>query len=205
MKIGKKAKEMFKILGIIGLSACLFVGNPCKAADITRATINMQDPNDPMRIADTDAFYVVDVSTTGTNTTNSHVVKLNNIDAVLLQLSVADITVGSVSFSLEQSLDGVTYGSVTASQMIKLTDTLTTSTEFGSDTVVYFAGDYFGTHTVTFGTTTVYGSTSATNIHSFYAVRTMGDRLRIGCNHVLTGTDTGTYKVVIKKSTKGKL
>lgn len=205
MKISKKVKKMFKILGIVGISACLFVGNPCRAADITRGTINIQDPNDPMKIADTDAFYVVDVSTTGTNTTNSHVIKLSNIDAVLLQLSVLDVTVGSVTFSLEQSLDGVTYGSVTASQMVQLTDTLVTSTNYASNTVAWYAGDYFGTNTATFGTSTVYGSNSATNLHRFYAVRTMGDRLRIGCNHGLTGTDTATYKVVIKKANKGKI
>lgn len=205
MKIGRKTKEALKILGVAVISACLFVGNPCKAADITRATINIQDPNDPMKISDTDAFYVVDVSTTGTNTTNSHVVKLNNIDAVLLQLSVLDVTVGSVTFSLEQSLDGVTYGSVTASQMVQLTDTLVTSNNYGSNTVTWYAGDYFGTNTATFGTSTHYGSDSATNLHRFYAVRTMGDRLRISCNHRLTGTDTATYKVVIKKTNKGKI
>lgn len=209
MKIRKKVEKMLKILGIgiIGISACLFAGNPCRAADITRSTVNIQDSNDPMRIADTDAFYVVDVSTTGTNTTNSHVIKLNNIDAILLQLSVLDVTVGSVTFSIEQSLDGVAYGSVTACQMVQLTDTLLTTNAAvsASSTGYWQAGDYFGTHTAVFGTSTSYGSESATNLHRFYAIRTMGDRLRIGCNHRLTGTDTATYKVIIKKTNKGKI
>lgn len=205
MKISRKVKEMFKILGIVGISACLFVGNPCRAADITRATVNLTDPNDPMRVPDTDAFYVVDVATTGTNTTNSHVIKLNNIDSVLIQLSVLDVTVGSVTFSIEQSLDGVTYGSVTQCQMVQLTNTFLTSAEGGSTTAFFAAGDYFGTHTSNLGTSSAYGSDSATNLHRFFALRTMGDRLRIGCNHRLSGTDTATYKVVIKKTNKGKI
>ena len=205
MKISRKVKEMFKILGIVGVSACLFVGNPCRAADITRATVNINDPNDPMRIPNTDAFYVVDVATTGTNTTNSHVISLNNIDSVLIQLSVLDVTVGSVTFSIEQSLDGVTYGSVTQCQMVQLTNTAITTRDTGSVTLSWFAGDYFGTHTENLGTSSAYGSDSATNLHRFFALRTMGDRLRIGCNHRLTGTDTATYKVVIKKTGKGKI
>lgn len=198
-------KVLRKVLVIVGISACLFVGNPCKAADITKATVNINDPNDPMRVSNTDAFYVVDVSTSGTNTTNSHVVQMNNVDSLLLQLSVIDVTVGSVTFSIEQSLDGVTYGSITACQMVQLTDTLLSSAAVGSETHSWFAGDNFGTNTANLGTSTNFGSASATNQHSFYAIRTMGDRLRIGCNHRLSGTDTAQYKVVIKKSNKGKL
>ena len=205
MKISRKVKKMFKILGIVGVSACLFIGNPCKAADITRSVININDPNDPMKIADTDAFYVVDVSTTGTTTTNSHVIKLGNIDVVSLQLSVLDVTIGSVTFSIEQSLDGVTYGSVTMCQMVQLTDTMQTNAPVGTTTAIFFAGEYFGTHTINLGTSTIYGSTSATNLHRFYTLRAMGDRLRIGCNHQTSGSDTATYKVVIKKASKGKI
>lgn len=212
MKIGKKVKEMFKILGIVGLSACLFVGNPCKAADITRATINMGDTNDPMRVADSDAFYAVDVSTSGTNTTNNHVVKLTGIGYVAIQLHVGSVSVGSIGFGLEQSLDGVTWGSVTASQMVRLTDTLVTSNALGSETAQYFVGDYFGSQTQYLGSSTTFGSQSfllaAANTpgtNTFHILRTIGDWVRVKCTHTVSGTDTARYKVTLKRVISGKI
>lgn len=211
MKISRKVKKMLKILGIVGVSACLFVGNPCKAADITRATININDPNDPMRVSGSDAFYAVDVLTSGTNTSNNHVVRCSNIDMVEIQFSIGSVSVGSVAFGLEQSLDGVTYGSVTGCQMVQLTNTLLTTavTTSASSTGYWQAGDYFGTNTQYFaGTSTTYGSQSGVGTNgstSFYALRTMGDFLRFRCSHTLSGTDTARYKIVLKKSTKGKI
>ena len=204
MKIGRKVKKMFKVLGIIGVSACLFVGNPCKAADITRATINMQDTNDPMRIPDSDAFYVVDVNASGTNTTNRHVVRLSNIDCASIQFVIGSVSVGSVGFALDQSLDNVTYGSITACQMVQLTDVLVGTTTVGNP----YAGDNFGTHTVVFATSTTFGSSTLVGGNgsiSFYTIRPIGGFLRFSCNHTLTGTDTARYKIIIKKTNKGKV
>ena len=210
MKISRKVKKMLKVVGIVGISACLFVGNPCSAADITRATINMQDPNDPMRVPESDAFYAVDVLTTGTNTSNNHVIKCSNIDMLEIQFSIGSISVGSVGFGLEQSLDNVTWGSVTACQLVQLTNTMltnTTATTGSGTTGFWLAGDYFGTHTQYFGnTSTTYGSQSGvTGSSSFYALRTMGDFLRVRCTHTVSGTDTARYKVVLKKATKHKI
>lgn len=212
MKISQKVKKMLKVVGIVGLSACLFTVNPCYAADITRATINMQDSNDPMRVPESDAFYAVDVLTSGTNTSNNHVVKCSNIDMLEIQFSIGSVSVGSVGFGLEQSLDNVTWGSVTATQLVQLTNTVLTqvSATGGSGTTGFYSvGDYFGTHTQYFAnTSTTYGSQSGVGTNgstSFYALRTMGDFLRVRCSHTLSGTDTARYKVVIKKSTKGKI
>lgn len=209
MKIGRKIKEALKILGIVGISACLFVGNPCKAADITRATINMQDTNDPMRIPDSDAFYAVDVSTSGTNTTNVHTVKIGNIDCLQIQFAIGTISVGSVGFDLAQSLDGVTWGSVTSSQMVRLTNTLQTNATVGSDTTFWLTGDYFGTNTEFFtGTTTTFASNSGVGGNgsiTFSTLRTMGSFLRVSCVHTASGTDTARYKIVLRRATKGKL
>lgn len=209
MKISEKVKEMFKVLGIVGISACLFVGNPCRAADITRATINLQDPNDAMRVPESDAFYAVDVFASGTNTTNNHVVKCSNIDMLQIQFSIGSVSVGSIGFTLDQSLDNVTWGSVTQSQLIQLTNTFQTNITVGSTTGFWSIGDYFGTHTQYFaGTSTVWGTQSTVGgagSTSFYALRTMGDFLRIHCTHTANGTDTGRYKIVLKKATKGKI
>ena len=207
MKISRKVKKMFKVLGIVGISACLFVGNPCRAADITRATINLNDPNDPMRISDSDSFYIVDVNTSGTNTTNSHIVKLGNIDCVQIQFSIGSVSVGSIGFGLEQSFDNVTWGSITACQMVQLTNTMETNSTVGSTTGFWLSGDYFGTHTRYFtGTTTTFASVSGvTGSITFNTLRTMGGFLRTSCSHTLTGTDTGRYKIIIKKTTKGKI
>lgn len=204
MKISRKVKKMFKVLGIVGLSACLFIVNPCRAADITRATINLQDPNDPMRITDSDAFYVVDVSSSGTNTTNNHVVKLLNIDSVNVQFAIGSISVGSVGFGVEQSLDNSSWGSVTACQMVQLTNVLIGTTTVGD----VFTGDNFGTHTQTFATSTTFGSSSGVGGNgsvSFYSIRPIGGFLRFNCSHTLTGTDTARYKIVIRRNNKGKI
>ena len=212
MKISRKVKKMFKVLGIVGISACLFVGNPCGAADITRATIDINDPNDSMRIPDSNAFYAVDVLTSGTNTSNNHVVKCSNIDMLEIQFSIGSVSVGSVAFGLEQSLDNVTWGSVTATQLIQLTNTVltqVTATGGSGTTGFYSTGDYFGTHTQYFAnTSTTYGSQSGVGTNgssSFYSLRTMGDFLRFRCSHTLTGTDTARYKIVLKKAIKGKI
>ena len=212
MKISRKVKKMLKVLGIAGLSACLFVGNPCMAADITRATINMNDPNDPMRVPDSDAFYAVDVSTSGTNTTNNHIVKATGIGYVAIQLHVGSVSVGSIGFGLEQSLDGVTWGSVTASQMVRLTDTLVSSNALGSKTAEYYVGDYFGSHTQYLGSSTTFGSQSfllaAANTpgtNTLYVLRAIGDWIRVKCTHTTSGTDTARYKVVLKKVISGKI
>ena len=208
MKISRKVKKMFKVLGIVGISACLFVGNPCRAADITRATINMQDSNDPMRIPNSDAFYIVDVSTSGTNTTNSHVVRLSNIDFAVIQFQIGSVSVGTIGFDIAQSLDGVTYGSVTASQLVQSTNTFQSNVTVGSTTGFWSVADYFGTNTQYFtGTSTNFTPQSGVGgvgSITFCALRTMGDFLRINCNHTLTGTDTSRYKIIIKKATKGK-
>lgn len=209
MKISRKIKKMFGIFGIMGISTCLFVGNPCKAADITRATINLQDTNDPMRISDSDAFYIVDVLTSGTNTTNAHVVKLGNIDCVQIQFAIGSVSVGSVGFDLAQSFDNVTWGSITSSQMVQLTNTFQTNVTVGSTTGFWSAGDNYGTNTQWFtGTTTTFASASGVGGNgsiTFNTLRTMGGFLRASCNHTLTGTDTARYKIVIRKANKGKI
>ena len=207
-----KMKKMFKIFGIVGLSACLFVGNPCRAADITRATINMQDANDAMRVANSDAFYAVDVFTTGTNTSNNHVIQHVGIDTIAIAVQVGSVSVGSIGFGIEESFDNVTWGSVTACQMVQLTNTLLTTATVtpGTTTGYWQAGDYFGTNTQYIGgTSTTYGSqsgvTGAQGSTTICVLRTVGDFLRIRCTHTVSGTDTARYKVVLKKINKGKI
>lgn len=208
MKISRKIKKM--ALGIVAISACLFAVNPCRAADITRATINMQDTNDPMKISESNAFYAVNVLTSGTNTTNVHVVKCANIDCLQIQFVVGSVSVGSVGFELAQSLDNVTWGSITSSQMVQLTNTFQTNATAtnGSSTGYWSAGDNYGTNTQWFsGTTTIFNTASGVGGNgsiTFNTLRTMGDFLRVSCNHTLTGTDTARYKIVLKKATKGK-
>jgi hypothetical protein len=206
-----KIKKMLKVLGIVGLSACLFVGNPCRA-DITRATINLQDPNDPMRVANSDAFYAVDVFDSGTNTSNNHVIQHTGIDTIVVAVQVGSVSVGSIGFGIEQSLDNDTWGSVTACQMVQLTNTLltTAAATTASSTGYWQAGDYFGTNTQYIGgTSTTYGSqsgvTGAQGSTTICVLRTVGDFLRIRCTHTLSATDTARYKVVLKKITKGKI
>ncbi|MCR4329527.1 MAG: hypothetical protein NUV65_03200, partial [Candidatus Roizmanbacteria bacterium] len=183
----------------------------CRAADITRPTINMQDTNDSMRIPESDAFYVVDVLTTGTNTTNIHTVKCANIDCLQIQFAIGSVSVGSVGFELAQSLDNVTWGSITSSQMVRLTNTFQTNATAtnGSSTGYWSTGDNYGTNTEWFsGTTTVFHTASGVSGNgsiTFSTLRTMGSFLRVSCNHTLTGTDTARYKIVVRKATKGKI
>lgn len=211
MKIGRKVKKMFKVLGIVSVSACLFIGS-VKGADVVRASINMNDPSDPMRVTDGDAFYAVDVSTSGTNTSNTHVVKLQAGDCVAVQVTVGSVSVGSIAFAIEQSLDNSSWGSITACQLVRLTDTLQTNATVGSTTGFWFAGEYLGTHTQYLATSTTYGSQSlgvngnngGNGTTTWHVLRSVSDWVRFRVAHTVSGTDTARYKIVLKKLSRSR-
>lgn len=210
MKIGRKVKKMLKLLGIASVSACLFIGS-VKAADVIQASVNMNDTNSPMRVSDSDAFYAVDVSTSGTNTTNTHAVRLQAGDCVAIQVTVGSVSVGSIAFALEQSLDNVSWGSVTACQMVRLTNTTYDSLAVGSETHSWFAGEYVGSHTQYLATSTVYGSQSlaigagaSNGSTTWHLLRTVSDWVRFRVAHTQSGTSTAQYKIILKKMSRSR-
>ena len=146
--------------------------------------------------------FVMDFSTTGTNTTNSQKVLLGDADVYFLQVSATSISVGTITPGLEVSVDNVLYGSITASEMVQTTNTLISqyaATGTGSGTGFFNAGDYRGTHTSAINTAIGVG----TNTVRRYVIRPVGKYLNVQIGHTASGTDTGRYTVSISRAPNG--
>lgn len=185
-------RKLVKI--VVGVfSICCFSFGAIFAADTTYSTIarNVGDPY----------TFIMDLSTTGTNTTNSQKVLLGDAEAYFLQVSATSISVGTVTPGLEVSVDNVVYGSITASEMVQTTNTLTTQIAWttGTGSNVLEAGKYRGTHTSAINTAISVG----TNTVRRYLIRPVGKYLNMQMVHTLTGTDTGKYAVSISRAPAG--
>lgn len=143
-------------------------------------------------------MIVIDVFSAGTNTTHSKTVDLGGFNDVYVSFHCPanGITIGTATFGLEQSLDEVTYGSVTASELVRATNTLFTSNAYGSNTTDTFAGFYRGTNTSSF-VGTLGTSTALTN--QFYHIMPIGSTLKFQCTLTASGTDTVKYKIILRK------
>lgn len=191
-----RISKLFGVGIVVGLS--LFVSNVNVKADATNPTIIFGDS--PGKTGGGQSYVLVDTLISGTNTTNTHVVQLGDSDYALAQVSVTSVTVGTITISIQESMDGVTYGSVTACEIVQATNTLQTNSTVGSTTGFALAGDYRGTHTATFGGVYGSGTVGGAGSHTFYQVRPVtGTYLRVLCTHTTSGTDTGTYKVLFRR------
>jgi hypothetical protein len=187
------------IKGVCGVSviASLLFASPVFSADK-----NLLYPSSSVT-GGGNALSVTDVLSAGTNTTHTQVVDLGGIEDlyIFFHCPVNGVVIGTATFGLEESFDNVTWGSVTASEMTRATNTLLTSSTLaattGSQTSFLFSGDYRGTHTSSFvgslGT-----STSLTT--QFYHVKPYGAYLRTQCALTSPGTDTVQYKIIMRKS-----
>lgn len=179
---------MKKILVGIKITICSLFVSSFLAQPIFSADKTISDPY----------TEVVNVFSAGTNTTHSQIVQLNGIEDVYVSFHCPanGVTVGTATFGLEESLDGVTWGSITATEMTRATNTLVTSITYGSNTVAFNAEEYRGTHTSTF-VGTLGTSTALTN--QFYHIKPYGAKLRFQCTFTASGTDTAKYKTLIRR------
>lgn len=174
------------------VAAALFVSSSIYAANII-----LSNPGSNAT-GNGSAVSVIDVFTSGSNTSHSQIVELQGIEDVYVSFHcpVNGVTVGTVTFGLEESMDGVTFGSITASQMTRSTNTLQTNATVGSTTGFWYAGEYRGTHTSSF-VGTLGTSTALTN--QFYHIKPYGAFLRFLADLTSSGTDTSKHKVIIRK------
>lgn len=142
---------------------------------------------------------VIDFYDTATNTTHKQLVNIGDCETVyvVFHVPVNGVVVGTATWGIEESMDGVTYGSVTAVEMVKTTNTVqTTVANSGTGTTVLNAGEFRGTHTATFVGALGTG-TALTN--QFYIIKPVGTYLRIQCDLTSSGTDSVRYKVLMRK------
>lgn len=151
--------------------------------------------------AGNDYVTIVDTITSGTNTTNEVVLGLHGVNKILVQLDPYSITIGTITFGIEQSLNDASqgYGSITACEMVRATNTLITtqtlSVAGATGTAFLNAGDYGGTHTSSFGGQFSIG----TNTSQFYKINTLAANfLKFKQSHSLTGTDTAKYRITVR-------
>ena len=142
---------------------------------------------------------VADHYTTATNTTHTQVINIGDCETVYVSFHVPvnGVVIGTSTWGIEESMDGVTYGSVTAVEMVRTTNTIqTTVTNSGTGTTVLNAGEFRGTHTSTFvgalGT-----STALTD--QFYIIKPVGTYLRTQCTLTTSATDQVKYKILMRR------
>lgn len=157
-------------------------------------------------ITETDAgkdyVTVIDTVTSGTNTNSAKVLALHGIDRIVIQVDIINCETGSVTFGLSQSLNDITYGSITACELIRVTNTLVTGSSTTGQGMAIYAPDYGGTHTNVFvgmagtaGTATVTGSTT-----QFYIARpTVSNFLKFDQTLVTAGTSS-KFRITTKKA-----
>lgn len=176
---------MFALVGVL-VGTTIYAANVILPAPGSNATGNGS------------AVSVVDVFSSGTNTTHTQVVELQGVEDVFVSFHCPanGVVIGTATFGIEESMDGTTYGSVTASEMTMTTNTLYTSNVYGSNTTDVFVGGYRGTNTSTF-VGTLGTSTALTN--RFYHIRPYGSFLRTQCTLTTSGTDTVKYKIIMRK------
>ena len=137
---------------------------------------------------------VADHYTTATNTTHTQVINIGDCETVYV--SFHGVVLGTSTWGIEESMDDVTYGSVTAVEMVTTTNTIHTTVNSGTGTTVFNAGEFRGTHTSTFvgalGT-----STALTN--RFYIIKPVGTYLRTQCTLTTSATDQVKYKILMRR------
>lgn len=190
VKIGaKKIFNKYSLFVLAGITAMSF--------NVMAANINLKDPGSNAT-GNGSAASIVDVFTSGTNTTHTQVVELQGIEDIYVSFHCPanGVVIGTATFGIEESIDGTTWGSITATEMTQSTNTLFTSNVYGSNTTDIFSGLFRGTHTSTF-VGTLGTSTALTN--NFYHIKPFGGFLRTQCSLTSTGTDTVKYKILMRK------
>ena len=157
----KKMKK--RILGLFCIST--FIAMFAMASQVfATANFDLKSPT-----TSKNHLAVMDFLTDGTKTSTTKVIK--NVKDAWCQVDVTSVTgTETLTINAEYSLDDVTYGSMSAIYMVKVTNTI--DTQFlntgGTEAGHMFAPDYGGTHTTLFGG--VYANT-VTGSSSFYRMR----------------------------------
>lgn len=181
-----------------GLFVGAFIVGACSFS--YAAIKNLTSPDEADKVGQGSAMIVKDVYSAGTTTSHTQEVFIgDDTDSIgiAFHCPLNGVLIGTSSFGLEVSMDGTTFGSITATEMVKVTNTLYTFPgPTGGTQSAMLAGEFRGTHTAVFVGTLGTG-TALTN--DFYIVKPVGKILRFQSTMTTSGSDTTKYKIVIRK------